>query len=605
MAKGDVFLSRIAVPEEQVRSALEEILGWDEIARSGQLARFLSYIVDAKLTGRADSIKAYSIAVDVFGRAPSFDPQSDPIVRVQARRLRALLEQFYRETDSTGLVRIRLPVGRYVPEFEFAEPSEPLPEAGVLDATAALPIGVSRSLLSPGLSSQRFGHIHLTRQGWLAAGGLAVAIAAAALLLANWNMLFRDGPDALIARPGINVLEFQNLADSAADKSVVSGLALELVTDLKLFGDMDVSYGQSAVAAGSNPAQSRGGLGSRNFVLSGIARVVEGSVQYGAIIKREGSDAVVWSQAVSRPLNTSIDAEAIREVSRALALVIGSHRGAIDADSRIWLTTQTDTASIASPYICRLLFHIYRDSGLVADAERASACTEALLGSQGESADALAERGSLIVDAVARGETQATDRVTRLADASALFDKAIGLDPTSSFVWEQRARFHEYEGRRVEARSDYASALQLNPSSDDALAASGRMLAMRADWMQGVDAALMAVNGTPEPPAWYYVAPALNALRSSQYAAAIRYAETVSGVDGELGSIIAVVAGNAVGNSDAVNRYLPQVLEQPEFRARGIMTQLGRRISDPILLTLIRTNLITARVPASALDKPF
>ncbi len=69
------------------------------------------------LAGDEGAIKAYSIAVDVFGRPQSFDPQSDPIVRVQARRLRTLLEQFYDAGLGRANVQIRLPLGRYVPEF--------------------------------------------------------------------------------------------------------------------------------------------------------------------------------------------------------------------------------------------------------------------------------------------------------------------------------------------------------------------------------------------------------------------------------------------------------------------------------------------------------
>ena len=114
---------------EQVRAALEEILSWPPIARSPQLGKFLSYIVTTTLEGQDAQIKAYSIAVDVFGRPATFDPQSDPIVRVQARRLRTLLEQFYAEGNGTAPVRIVLPVGRYVPEF--------LPSEGA--AAAAMP----------------------------------------------------------------------------------------------------------------------------------------------------------------------------------------------------------------------------------------------------------------------------------------------------------------------------------------------------------------------------------------------------------------------------------------------------------------------------------
>ncbi len=60
---------------ERVRAALDDLLGWPPIARSPQLAKFLGYIVSATLEGRDSQIKAYSIAVDVFGRPASFDPQ--------------------------------------------------------------------------------------------------------------------------------------------------------------------------------------------------------------------------------------------------------------------------------------------------------------------------------------------------------------------------------------------------------------------------------------------------------------------------------------------------------------------------------------------------
>jgi hypothetical protein len=106
---------------ERVRAALDEVLGWPAISRSPQLAELLRYVVEKTLSGDEGSIKAYSIAVDVFGRPQSFDPQADPIVRVQARRLRTLLEQYYEAGESRADVEIHLPLGRYVPEFRAVE----------------------------------------------------------------------------------------------------------------------------------------------------------------------------------------------------------------------------------------------------------------------------------------------------------------------------------------------------------------------------------------------------------------------------------------------------------------------------------------------------
>ncbi|MCS6760176.1 MAG: hypothetical protein MO852_15530, partial [Candidatus Devosia euplotis] len=100
---------------------LERLLAWPEMANSPQLAKFVEYIVRQTLAGDGHAIKAYSIAVDVLGRSVDFDPQSDPIVRVQARHLRALIDEYYRGPGSADPIRTTLSVGRYVPEFDVVE----------------------------------------------------------------------------------------------------------------------------------------------------------------------------------------------------------------------------------------------------------------------------------------------------------------------------------------------------------------------------------------------------------------------------------------------------------------------------------------------------
>jgi hypothetical protein len=82
--------------------------------RTGIVA-FLAYVVEESLAGRADRIKAYSIATTVFGRDASFDPQSDPIVRVEAGHLRRALERYYLGAGREDPVEITIPRGVTVP----------------------------------------------------------------------------------------------------------------------------------------------------------------------------------------------------------------------------------------------------------------------------------------------------------------------------------------------------------------------------------------------------------------------------------------------------------------------------------------------------------
>lgn len=108
------------VPDErQIRAQLERILGSEAFDASLRNRAFLRYVVDQTLTGHANYIKGYSVAQEVFQRDVNFDPQLDPVVRIEARRLRRSLELYYLTAGKRDFVRIELPKGGYVPTFMF------------------------------------------------------------------------------------------------------------------------------------------------------------------------------------------------------------------------------------------------------------------------------------------------------------------------------------------------------------------------------------------------------------------------------------------------------------------------------------------------------
>lgn len=112
--------SRHAAPSDEtgrVRAALERVLGSPTFASTQALRSLLRFLVDEKLAGREDRLKEYTLGVEAFGRGDAFDPKADTIVRVQARRLRAKLDEYYRGSGSSDSLRIAVPKGAYVPEF--------------------------------------------------------------------------------------------------------------------------------------------------------------------------------------------------------------------------------------------------------------------------------------------------------------------------------------------------------------------------------------------------------------------------------------------------------------------------------------------------------
>jgi TolB-like protein len=99
-----------------VNDHLDQALSSPLFRKAERQARFLRFVVDAALQSPQASIKEFDIAVAVYDRRADYDPRTDPIVRVEAARLRARLREYY-EVTPPERVRIDIPKGQYVPQF--------------------------------------------------------------------------------------------------------------------------------------------------------------------------------------------------------------------------------------------------------------------------------------------------------------------------------------------------------------------------------------------------------------------------------------------------------------------------------------------------------
>ena len=111
----DIAPDEPAITERETMAELERVLSDPEFRSTERNKNFLRYVTEQMLQGCENKVKAYSIAIDVFGRPENFDPSIDPIVRIEATRLRASLTQYYELHGQDGGLRIDLPRGRYIP----------------------------------------------------------------------------------------------------------------------------------------------------------------------------------------------------------------------------------------------------------------------------------------------------------------------------------------------------------------------------------------------------------------------------------------------------------------------------------------------------------
>jgi len=118
------------VDAPKVREQLERLLAHPLFANSKRYPALLAYTVERTLLGSAAELKERSIAVEVFGRAPTYDANADPVVRITAGEVRKRLTQYYYDPEHRGELVIELPIGSYVPVFRGPDRPSAEPEAG-------------------------------------------------------------------------------------------------------------------------------------------------------------------------------------------------------------------------------------------------------------------------------------------------------------------------------------------------------------------------------------------------------------------------------------------------------------------------------------------
>jgi hypothetical protein len=121
------------------REELRRVLESKYFANSPKKTRFLEFVSEQAFLGNGEKLNEYLIGVDVYDRGVNFNPQKDPIVRVQAHEIRRLLNKYYEEEGRDGLIHLDLPSGHYVPVFRRSTADESAAENPVTPELVSAP----------------------------------------------------------------------------------------------------------------------------------------------------------------------------------------------------------------------------------------------------------------------------------------------------------------------------------------------------------------------------------------------------------------------------------------------------------------------------------
>jgi TolB-like protein len=300
-----------------VRAALERLLASPGFDGSARHRRLLGYLVEETLAGRADRLKSLTIAIDVFGRdAATYDREADPVVRIEAAKLRRRLKSYYLTAGQEDPIRIDLPKGTYVPTFE--ERDHPSPAAA--------------TLRSPSPRAAR------PRWHWPATGLLAVlCLGALGWLGPNllgprlWSGGSQDDATALPRGPKIAVLPFLNLSGDPQQAYLAEGVTDQIVTDLARFKALFVLSMETTAKdqeQSADPQKLKRELGV-DYLLDGSVRRERDQIRLSTRLVDADSGKIIWSESYRDELIPSNVFEIQEDVSQQVSAIVASNYGMI------------------------------------------------------------------------------------------------------------------------------------------------------------------------------------------------------------------------------------------------------------------------------------
>jgi tetratricopeptide (TPR) repeat protein len=536
----------------EASAALERVCTSQAFRSAPQLTAFLRFIVQRTLEGRQHEIKGYTIAVEALGRRPDFDPIADPIVRVEAGRLRRAMESYYQGEGASDAVRFVVERGSYVPRIERREADA----ADHGPAPAEMPAPQASSVPAPPLPRPLDGRAGLKGRRRYVYGAVAASLLMLAIGVLAVVTSWRAAPSAAFADDGAITSAGRWLPVVRIETQPVRGDAGKLAVQ---------RYGDSLADALSRFDE---------FVIlepdaAGLARAAASHLAYKLEFSGDMSDAgklngiirlihspsgrIVWSSAIEQADSGPGEKGDPRESARRIAVRLAQPYGVIHAHLR--------TLNLAaSPMSCLVRVYDYWTDPFEKAHAEARDCLERLVRSEPLFHPAHALLAMVHLDEFRIGynprEGSALDRARVAAQ------RAISLAPESARSLQALMAVQTVSGDLETAVKTGFEAVRRNPFDTDILADVGARLTQAGRAREGRPLLLRAAELNVARPAWHDFYLFLSAREVGDAQGARAALASLISVDAPLALLARAVAASDAGNrgdSMAAIRRLAQI----------------------------------------------
>ncbi|WFP65317.1 tetratricopeptide repeat protein [Mesorhizobium sp. WSM4904] len=575
-----------------VRETLERLLASETFGRSERARRLLRYLVEREQAGEGDRLKGTSIAMDVFGKDGDFDASTDAVVRVQAGRLRELLDHYFANEGVAEPVRIAIPRGGYVPSYELnairlpaeAKPADSgqaaPPSAEHFENRAAAGASPADAVPSTATPAVPESASSLTRQLRFFWAAMVLVIAMLGVLVVRQGNAFLPGDDSAapvetagatgsVAPQTFDSLPLIYLAIKA-DGPEAARVASSLRAGLAGFDTIDF-IGRDAGATRDSSADPV------SFVFDVIPGPATGDVMI------ELQSVATGRVLLSRNLTPAESAPGVVESNIASLLT-----STVPASGAIY--SYIDQSDIQTSQIgCLVLDDRYYLDQSAKTHEAAYRCLEKLVGEGTKSSLVYSELASLHLEAVTSHYAYPPDAT--LEKAMSFAHRAVQMGPMSPHAHRAYGYLSSRLGNTDEAIRWMRKAYELNPYDLGMAAAYGYGLIFAGKYQEGTPILGHAVETFSGHPTWWDYGLFLGALMQGDTKRAAIASESLRTTASKSHYLAARLIGAKISGRDKLASQLANELtaEFPKFAADPRATFVDRKYPADLTDRLVQS----------------
>ena len=563
--------------DNEVRVELDRILRQPEFQSSPRLSSFLRFVVEETLDGRASRLKAFTIATSVFGRDEGFDPQTNPIVRVEALRLRRMLDQYYVAAGVDDDVEIRIRRGSYVPEFTHRHRAAPGTAVADLPAAADVPL--------PALATPARPRV------WLP-GVLALLL----LMVGAVAWLRPLGSGDPVQPP-------RGMAPSPTAQATirVGPFRFGSTPELMALADILETRIEDTISRFDNPLvihdPERVPISDYQITAS-LALEADGTAEIGFRMLHVASREIIWTRQVSGiPIDPA--KARVEGAINGVAASIAQTYGAVFSDMRKRLPKNT---AELSGYSCVIQAYGALNNPVNGSLEEGQACLDRAIAADPSFASAHAALAQIWTAYYLMG-TSPDPSVAVMDHASELANRAVSLAPQKSRPHTAQFTTRFFTGRIEDAFESARVAMELNPYAAETLGRVGAAHILRGEMAQGRDLISRAVKSMSVPPGWLEFYLWLDAWQQGDSARAHRHAARRGNLQFPLGMLARIITASETGEPDVAKHWSERLRSTYPVFASNIPASLSRYgmvsgLQDRMLAALDNAGLPRTGPPA-------